>query len=112
MIDFKPVPKHALGKRRAGRDSLFLCATIRRPCDPEGDLPPVRVRNLSAVGMMADYDEAVECGDRVVATLRGLGSVVGEVIWVRRGQIGIAFDSEVDPIKARRPMARKAAPAR
>ena len=95
MIDFKPGPKREIGGRRATRDSLFLCATIRRRSDPEGDLAPVRVRNLSSVGMMADYPDAVACGDPIVATLRGLGTVPGQVIWVKRGQIGIAFDAPV-----------------
>jgi hypothetical protein len=97
--------------RRANRDSLFLCATIRRRSDPEGDLPPVRLRNLSAVGLMADYDDVVDIGDPVVITCRGIGSVSGRVAWVKRGQIGVAFDYEVDPIKARRSVGGRTAPA-
>ncbi|SMF73699.1 PilZ domain-containing protein [Allosphingosinicella indica] len=111
MFDFNPSSsaKRPLEGRRAYRDSLFLCATIRRGSDPAGDLAPVRVRNLSSVGLMADYDDKVECGDPVVATLKGLGSVKGRVVWVQGGQIGIAFDDEVDPIKARRSVGRRAA---
>ncbi len=97
--------------RRANRDSLFLCATIRRRSDPEGDLAPVRIRNLSAVGMMADYDDVVDIGDPVVVTCQGIGSVSGRVAWVKRGQIGVAFDYEVDPMRARRPVGTRSAPA-
>lgn len=91
-------------RRRASRDSLFLCATIRRRSDPAGDLAPVRIRNLSAVGLMADYDDVVDIGEPVVVTCRGIGSVAGKVAWIKRGQVGIAFDHEVDPLKARRPV--------
>lgn len=91
-------------QRRAPRDSLFLCATIRRQSDPVGDLAPVRIRNLSPVGLMADYDEMVAVDDAVTVTCRGIGSVGGRVAWVKRGQIGIAFNTEVDPMLARRPV--------
>lgn len=92
------------GRRMSARDSLFLAATIRRAVDPETQSASVRVRNLSAVGVMADYAGAAVEGDAVVITLRGIGTVNGKVAWLKRGQIGITFDSEVDPMKARRPV--------
>ncbi len=97
--------------RRASRDSLFLSATIRRRGDPEGDLAPVRIRNLSAVGMMADYKDVVDIGDPVVVACQGIGSVSGRVAWVKRGPIVVAFDYEVDPMKARRTVGTRSAPA-
>ena len=92
------------GRRAAARDSLFLSATIRRDGDKEEELVPVRVRNLSAVGLMADYHEVAEVGESVVVSLRGIGSVAGKVAWIRRGRIGISFDVEVDPKLARKPV--------
>ena len=98
------------GRRVSARDSMFLGATIRRRTDVEEELVPVRVRNLSAVGLMADYERDAEPGEPVVVTLRGIGKVPGMVAWVRKGRIGIAFDEDVDPLLARKPVSGQAAP--
>jgi hypothetical protein len=98
-------------RRSSSRDSLFLAATIRRKADGAGELSPARVRNLSAVGVMVDYADAVEPGESVIVTVRGIGSVPGKVAWVRRGRIGIAFDLEVDPKLARKPVRAASATA-
>lgn len=97
-------------RRAAERDSLFLSATIARLRAPEPELLPVRVRNLSADGMMADFTNVAEVGEPVVVTVRGIGAVSGHVAWIRRGRIGIRFDVEVDPLMARRPVGRQAQP--
>jgi hypothetical protein len=107
VADFDPLRDKVTldrSRRTASRDSLFLSATIRRNADVEQELLPVRVRNLSAVGLMADYDDVAEIGEPVVVTVRGIGSVMGKVAWVKRGRIGIAFDVEVDPKLARKPV--------
>ncbi|HEX8413272.1 MAG TPA: PilZ domain-containing protein [Sphingomicrobium sp.] len=96
------------GRRVSARDSLFLAATIRRRTDSEEELVPVRVRNLSVVGLMADYDREAEVGEPVVVTLRGVGKVPGMVAWVENGRIGVAFDEDVDPLLARRPLSQAA----
>jgi hypothetical protein len=96
------------GRRVSARDSLFLAATIQRRTDSEEELVPVRVRNLSAVGLMADYEREAEPGEPVVVTLRGIGKVPGMVAWVRKGRIGVAFDEDVDPLLARRPLGQAA----
>lgn len=100
----------AASRRASERDSLLLTATIRRTGDADGELLPVRVRNLSAIGMMADYSDVAAAGDPVVVTVRGIGSVPGKVAWINRGRIGINFDIEVDPLKARKPVVRQAPP--
>jgi hypothetical protein len=91
-------------RRTSSRDSLFLSATIRRKGDVEEELVPLRVRNLSAVGLMADYHDVAVEGEPVVVTVRGIGSVAGTVAWIKQGRIGIAFDVEVDPKLARKPI--------
>jgi hypothetical protein len=91
-------------RRSASRDSLFLSATIRPLEQPDADVLPVRVRNLSSVGMMADYHGTSLPGEAVVVALRGIGQVKGKVAWVRNNRIGIAFDVEVDPKLARKPV--------
>jgi hypothetical protein len=64
----------------------------------------VRVRNLSGVGLMADYCDVILPGEEVTVTLRGIGSVSGKVAWVKRNRVGIAFDVEVNPRLARKPV--------
>jgi hypothetical protein len=96
------------GRRVSARDSLFLAATIQRRTDSEEELVPVRIRNLSAVGLMADYEREAEAGEPVVVTLRGIGKVPGMVAWIRKGRIGVAFDEDVDPLLARRPVGQAA----
>ena len=91
-------------RRKQSRDSLFLSATVRREQDGDDELAPVRVRNLSGVGLMADYCDVVLPGEAVVVTLRGVGSVSGRVAWVKKNRVGIAFDVEVNPRLARKPI--------
>lgn len=121
MADIDPADREARlsrtkpSRRSSNRDSLFLSATIRREGDGEDEPAPARVRNLSAVGVMVDYVENVAPGEPVVVTVRGLGSVPGKVAWVRQARIGIAFDVEVDPKLARKPVKvspRAAAPSK
>lgn len=91
-------------RRAAARDSLFLSATIRHAGESADGIAPVRVRNLSSVGLMADHNGMCIPGEQVIVTLRGIGSISGKVAWVRTGRIGVAFDSEIDPKLARKPI--------
>lgn len=94
----------SLGHRRAAeRHSLFLQATLRR----DGDGPPVtmRIRNLSASGMMAEIGEPFEKGDHVSVELRGVGVIEGSVMWREDKRIGVAFAQEIDPRLARKTVA-------
>ncbi len=68
----------------------------------------VRVRNLSAGGMMADYPEGLDRDARVEADIRGIGWVPGHVAWSTSGRIGIAFDRQIDPLLARKPVGQGA----
>lgn len=88
------------------RDSLFLLA--RLTLKDGSAVHEVRVRNLSAGGMMAEYDGRVAIGDPVTAELRGLGEVTGRVAWAAEGRVGIALDEPIDPKKARKPIATRA----
>lgn len=87
--------------REAVRDSLFLAGVVR--CSG-GEEHKVRVRNLSAGGMMAECDSDFAEGDAVAVLLRGIGRVTGKVAWRTADRIGIAFDMEIDPKAARKPV--------
>lgn len=85
------------------RDSMFLQATLR---PLSGGNPPefsVRVRNLSAGGLMADADAEVAIDDRITIDIRNIGQVEGRVAWVRGQRFGVTFDVAIDPKLARKP---------
>ena len=89
--------------RQVGRDSLFLLAQVR--VDGNSDTARVKVRNLSAGGMMAEGETEVMRGARVEVELRNLGWVAGTVAWIQGNRFGIAFIDEIDPKMARAPVA-------
>lgn len=93
----------SLETRNVGRDSLFLFADLTFEGQP--DTVKVKVRNLSAGGMMAEggAGEAAR-GDRLSIELRNVGSVKGSVAWVQGNRFGIAFETEVDPKIVRAPV--------
>lgn len=107
MADIDPLNREGskMLRRAASRDSLFLSATIRRAVDPSHEPVPVRVRNLSSSGMMADHNDRCLPGDKVTVVIRGIGAVEGKVAWVKNGRVGVSFDVEVDPKQARKPIA-------
>ena len=90
------------GLRQLGRDSLFV----------HGDLvidgikleQKVRIRNLSAGGLMAEGAELVQQGKTVWVNLRNLGWIEGVVAWVQGSRCGVAFADEIDPRIARSPV--------
>lgn len=87
--------------RSVSRDSLFLLAGIR--IENESETHRVRVRNLSDGGMMAEGPMLVQRGFRLEIDLRNIGKITGSVAWVQDKRFGIAFDSEIDSQRARRP---------
>ncbi len=92
----------AAAARSGSRDSLMLTAKLRLP----GLATPVqvRVRNLSAGGLMAEYAGPAQGGDTIEVEVRGIGWVNGRVAWVAEGRIGIAFNAPIDPLLARKPV--------
>jgi len=82
-----------------GRDSLFLMAQLR-----VGDGVPVevRVRNLSAGGLMVELPFPVTPEGNVEVEVRGLGWIPGRIAWQTEGRAGVAFDREIDPQRARK----------
>lgn len=85
--------------RQVNRDSLFLLAQVR--VDGHDEACRVKVRNLSAGGMMAEGPVKVTRGALVHVELRNLGWVEGSVAWKQDDRFGIAFVDEIDPRLAR-----------
>ncbi|CAN5322593.1 hypothetical protein BH09PSE4_BH09PSE4_22170 [soil metagenome] len=88
-------------QRHDSRDSLFLIANVRIGTD---DAIQVRVRNLSAGGLMAEYTAPIQIGTPIDVEVRGVGWVAGRIAWVAEGRIGVAFEQQIDPMLARKPV--------
>jgi hypothetical protein len=91
---FKPFEETnaADAKRGTGRDSLLLKAILRFPSSK--DEREVRIRNLSAGGLMAEAPTRVARGEKIEVNLRNIGWISGSV----------AFDHPIDPADARKPV--------
>lgn len=87
-------------QRGGGRESLLLGAQMRVG---GGAAVKVRVRNLSAGGLMAEYAGLVDIDDSVEVEVRGIGWVDGRVAWATDGRIGVAFTLPIDPSRVREP---------
>jgi len=85
--------------RQIVRDSLLLMADLR--VDGVSGDHKVRVRNVSAGGVMADGGPKVQRGALVWVQLRNIGWVEGTVAWVQGDRCGIAFREEIDPKQTR-----------
>jgi len=86
--------------REKSRDSMFLLAEVKAVGASEQI--NVRVRNLSAGGMMAEGKADLERGTALTVRLRNIGDVPGQVAWTKQGAFGISFDTPVDPKLARK----------
>ncbi|WNO52571.1 PilZ domain-containing protein [Stakelama saccharophila] len=89
-------------QRSESRDSLFLTARFRYSATVEP--VRVRIRNLSSGGLMVEYGGNIAIGSPVEVEVRGIGWVAGHVAWCAEQRVGVAFDQEVDPKRARRPV--------
>ena len=88
--------------RHISRDSLFLMAEMRVPGQ---DVPiRVKVRNLSAGGMMAEGTIGAARGTLVEVNIRNVGWVEGAIAWIQGDRCGIAFSEDIDPMIARAPV--------
>lgn len=91
-------------QRSGSRDSLLLTAQMR--ADGGIDVN-VRVRNLSPGGLMAEFAQPIARGTVVEVDVRGVGWVPGRIAWAAEGRIGIAFEREIDPMAARKPISAR-----
>ena len=89
--------------RQLSRDSLFLLAELR--LEGADEVHRVKVRNLSAGGMMAEGAVGAERGLPVAVQIRNIGWVEGTIAWVQGDRCGIAFADDIDPMIARAPVA-------
>lgn len=76
------------------RESMLLMSTLA----PEAGGPAIalRIRNLSAGGLMGECDRRLTAGERVVVELRNIGAVAGSIAWAAGSRIGVRFDQSID----------------
>ena len=93
-------------QRQIVRDSLLVMADLRL----DGELAEhrIKVRNLSAGGMMGEGPVKVVRGALIWINVRNIGWIEGSVAWVQDTRFGIAFRDEIDPRLARAPLAANA----
>jgi len=89
-------------KRKMNRDSLLLKAVLRFSSSQEER--EVRIRNLSAGGLMAEVPNGPSRGERIDVKIQNIGWVGGHVAWAIDGRIGVAFDKVINPKDARIPV--------
>jgi hypothetical protein len=105
-MDAEPSAAATAGKRRRPRDSMLLMGSIKAFGDVARPKHPIRIRNLSATGLMADSQAAFDLGCLVEVEMRGVGAVSGEVVWIRQNRMGITFSAPIDPKLARKPVSQ------
>ncbi len=93
--------------RQIARDSLFVLVDLR--LEGEQDDHRIKMRNLSAGGMMAEGKVRARRGLVVWVNMRNIGWVEGSIAWVQDDRFGIAFRDEIDPKLARAPLNSHAA---
>lgn len=92
----------ATDNRQIARDSLFVMADMRLD-GVDGEFR-IKVRNLSAGGMMGEGSVRVQRGALVWVEIRNIGWVEGTIAWVQDSRFGVAFREEIDPKVARAPV--------
>ena len=92
--------------------TFSLSTDVPRPCDRRGDervMPMLRVakltcnggeqlirlRNVSAGGLMAEIGNPISVGDQVSVEISSQ-MVPGSVVWTRDGTVGVKFDHNLD----------------
>ena len=105
-MDMSDAPKPgytADGKRISRRSSLFVMGVIK--VGDSSEWVPIKIRNLSASGLMAEGKVVCAQGDRVRVEAKGKVDAEGSVAWIVDGRIGIAFDALIDPEELKQPVA-------
>jgi len=88
-------------QRHAQRDKLLLSAICLWPARQSEER--LKVRNVSATGLMAEGTTGAVVGEKVLLELRNVGPVEGMVAWVQGNRFGVAFTQTINPSLLRSP---------
>ena len=84
---------------RASRVSMCLLGSLR--IDNEDAEHVVKIRNLSATGLLAQGHVPIRPGSIVTINIRNIGWVNGIVAWALDDRFGVVLTRVIDPAKAR-----------
>ena len=80
---------------RRGDERLIAMLRVAKVTDAQGRNQLIRVRNVSAGGLMAEVGHPVQVGDIVNIELSSQ-QVASSVVWIREGTAGFKFDQNID----------------
>ena len=80
---------------RRGDDRVMAMLRVAKLCEDGGREQLIRVRNVSAGGLMAEVGHAVRVGDQVSIELSSQ-KVPSSVVWIRDGTAGFKFEQNID----------------
>ena len=89
----------AAEQRTSPRDRILLLGRLR--VAGEAEIHAVRIRDLSAGGMRAQFSGRPLGHTQVAVEIRNLGWVEGRVAWQNADMIGVRFAEPIDPERAR-----------
>jgi PilZ domain len=96
----------AASARNAPRESLFMLGKLTLK---EGSAAiDVRVRNLSATGMMVESPIFGKIGQDVSIEIKNIGQVAAKIAWIAEKRMGLALIEQINPHLARQPIGVKA----
>jgi hypothetical protein len=79
---------------RRSEDRVAPMFRVAKLDGPSGE-QLIRVRNVSAGGLMAEAGQPVSVGD-VVSVELSSQKIPGSIVWIREGTIGVKFDQNID----------------
>src|SRR5215203_653176 len=80
---------------RRGDERLIAMLRVAKLTDAQGRSQLIRVRNVSAGGLMAELGHPVQVGDVFNIELSSQ-QVASSVVWIRDGTAGFKFDQNID----------------
>jgi len=86
------VPRPA---ERRGDDRVMATLRVAKLTEENGREQLIRVRNVSAGGLMADLGQPIAVGEAVSVDLSSQ-EISGTVVWIREGSVGVKFDQTLD----------------
>ena len=89
----------AAEQRTSPRDRILLLGKLR--VAGEAEIYAVRIRDLSASGMRAQFSGRPLGHTKVAVEIRNLGWVEGHIAWQNADMIGVRFAEPIDPERAR-----------
>lgn len=80
---------------RRSDERMIAMLRVAKLIGPQGNEQLIRVRNVSAGGLMAEVGHAVTVGDVTTIELSSQ-RVPSTVVWIREGTAGFKFDQNID----------------